>query len=65
MTPRAYSSARPSTLIWTRLDDQDAEAVRAEIDAGRHRAAGGLRLDRAVELISLAAAATGTTVSLR
>ena len=58
-------SARPTTLVWTLLDDQDAEAVRAEVHAGRHRDACGLLLNRAVELISLGAAASRSTVSLR
>jgi hypothetical protein len=58
-------SARPTTLVCTLLDDPDAEAVRAEVHAGRHRSACGLLLNRAIELISLAAAPTGTTVSLR
>ena len=47
---------QPTTLVWTLLDDQDAEAVRAEVRAGRHHDACGLLLNRAVELISLVAA---------
>jgi hypothetical protein len=67
--PRGHSAqtqpARPTTLVWALLDDQDAEAVRAEVHAGRHRDACGLLLNRAVELISLGAAASGTTMRLR
>jgi hypothetical protein len=57
--------ARPITLVWALLDDQDAEAVRAGVHAGRHRDASGLLLNRAVEFISLGAAASGTTVRFR
>jgi hypothetical protein len=63
--PAQARSAGPTGLVWALLDDQDAEAVRAEVHAGRPRAACGLLLNRAVELISLGAAASGATVSLR
>jgi hypothetical protein len=57
--PRGHSapthSARPTTLVWTLLDDEDAEAVRAAVHAGRHHDACGLLLNRAVELIPLGA----------
>jgi hypothetical protein len=51
---------RPAAVVWVLLEDRDAEDLRAEIAAGRHREAGNLLLNRAVELLSLAAAARGT-----
>jgi hypothetical protein len=53
--------ARPTTLLWALLADADAEDLRAEVHAGRHREACGLLLNRAVELLSLGAAAGTTT----
>jgi hypothetical protein len=56
---RQYPQARfvlPTTVAWVLLEDGDAEAIRAEIAAGRTGAARGLLLNRAVELISLGAA---------
>jgi hypothetical protein len=53
--------ARPTTVARALLADGDAEAVRAEVLAGRYRAACGLLLNRAVELIGLGAAATWAT----
>ena len=47
---------RPSTLVWALLEDQDANAIRAEVDAGRHADACGLLLNRAVELLALGSA---------
>ena len=47
------------TLVWALLTDDDAEDLRADVDAGRHAEACGLLLNRAVELISLGAAAFG------
>src|SRR4051794_12180739 len=52
---------RPTTVAWALLDPGDAEAIRAEVAAGRHRDACGLLLNRAVELLSLAAAGPGFT----
>jgi hypothetical protein len=49
-------SAWPTTVVWTLLDECDAEAVRTEMVAGRHHDACGLLLNAAVELISIAAA---------
>ncbi len=49
--------ARPTTLVWALLDEDAAEDLRADVRAGRHREACGLLLNRAVELITLAAAA--------
>jgi hypothetical protein len=49
-------SPRLTTVVWTLLDDRDAEAVRTEVIAGRHRDACGLLLNAAVELIPIAAA---------
>src|SRR5436189_264428 len=43
------------TVVWILLDDRDAEALRMEVDAGRHRRACGLLLNWAVELITLGA----------
>ena len=36
--------------VWAVLDDEDAEAVREELAAGRQREACGVLLDRAVEI---------------
>ena len=47
---------RPTSLFWTLLAEDDAEDLRAEIDAGRHAEACGLLLNRSIEIISLAAA---------
>jgi hypothetical protein len=52
-------SPRPSAVVWILLDDRDAEAVRTEVFAGRHHDACGLVLNRAVELIPIAAAMPG------
>jgi hypothetical protein len=46
---------RPTTVVWALLDPVDAEAIRTEVGAGRHRDACGLLLNRAIELLSLAA----------
>jgi hypothetical protein len=48
--------ACPTTLIWALLANDDAEDLRADLDAGRHAEACGLLLNRAVELLSLGAA---------
>src|SRR4051812_36531239 len=47
---------RSRTVVWILLDDRNAEDVRIEVTAGRHRAACGLLLNAAVELIPIAAA---------
>ena len=52
-------SPGPGTVVWTLLHDGDAEALRAEVAAGRHRDACGLLLNRAVELLSIGAAIPG------
>jgi hypothetical protein len=51
---------RPTTVAWALLSDEDAEAVRADLGDGRRGDACGLLLNRAVELISLGAAACGS-----
>jgi hypothetical protein len=56
-TDTAARPARPTTLVWALLDEDAAEDLRADVRAGRHREACGLLLNRAVELISLAAVA--------
>ena len=48
--------ARPTTLARALLDNGDAESIRSAVAAGRHEAACGLLLNRAIELLSLAAA---------
>ncbi len=48
----------PTTVVWALLTKHDAEAIRMEVVANRPRDACGLLLNRAVELISLAAAAS-------
>ena len=55
------SARRPAALVWVLLDEPDAEDLRAEFDAGRHHDAGGLLLNRAVELLSLGAAMPAST----
>jgi hypothetical protein len=57
--------APPTTLVWALLADADAEDLRTDVDAGRHAEACGLLLNRAVELISLGAAACGTARAAR
>jgi hypothetical protein len=47
---------RSSAVVWALLDEADADDVRAEVAAGRHRDACGTLLDRAVELLPLDAA---------
>jgi hypothetical protein len=48
-------------VAWTLLDDGDAESMRSEVANGHHDAACGLLLNRAIELLSLAAALPETT----
>ncbi len=50
----------PTTLFWTLLADDDADDLQADIGAGRYAEACGLLLNRAVEIITLGAAALGT-----
>jgi hypothetical protein len=57
--------APPTTLVWALLVNADAEDLRADVDAGRHAETCGLLLNRAVELISLGAAASGTVRAAR
>jgi hypothetical protein len=47
---------RPTTVAWALLEPGDAEAIQAEVGAGRHGDASGLLLNWALELLSLAAA---------
>ena len=54
--------ARPTTVAWTLLDDGDVEAIRSEVAAGHYGAACGLLLNRAIELLSIAAAMPATTL---
>jgi hypothetical protein len=59
-------STRSMTAVWALVADEDAEAIRADLSAGRHRAACNLLLNRAVELLSLLSALpnlSGTTTS--
>lgn len=49
---------RPTAIVWALLEELDAEDLRVELSAGRHRAACGLLLNRAVEILSLGAVAT-------
>ena len=44
---------RSMTAVWVLLDDEDAEAIRADLTVGHHRDACNLLLNRAVELLSL------------
>jgi hypothetical protein len=54
--------ARPTTVTWALLDDGDAESIRSEVAIGHHDAACGLLLNRAIELLSIAAALPETTL---
>ena len=54
--------ARPTPVAWTLLADGDAESIRSEVAAGHHEAACGLLLNRAIELLCLAAALPETTL---
>lgn len=47
---------RPPVVVWALLEDRDAEELRAEVGAGRHRGAFGVLMDRAVELLPIDAA---------
>ena len=49
-------SPRSSAVVWALLEEPDAEALRTEVDAGRLRDACDLLLDRAVEILPIAAA---------
>jgi hypothetical protein len=53
--------ARPTAVAWTLLDYGDAESIRSAVTAGHHAAACGLLLNRAIELLSIAAAPPETT----
>jgi len=55
--------ARPTTVAWTLLDDGDAESIRSEVAAGHHKAACGLLLNWAVELLPITAAMPETTLT--
>ena len=44
---------RSTTVVWALLADEDAEAIRAALSAGRPGEACNLLLNRAVELLSL------------
>jgi hypothetical protein len=46
-----------SAVVWALLEESDADVVRTEIGAGRHHDAFELLMNRAVELLPLAAAA--------
>jgi hypothetical protein len=56
---------RPTTLVWALLAVNDAEDLREDVRAGRHHEACGLLLNRAVELLSLGAAASETPRGVR
>jgi hypothetical protein len=45
--------SRSTTAVWALVADEDAEAIRAHLIAGRHGDACNLLLNRAVELLSL------------
>ena len=44
---------RSTTAVWALVADEDAEAIRADLSAGRHRDACNLLLNHAVELLPL------------
>jgi hypothetical protein len=39
---------RPTAVVWALLEPGDAEAIRAEVGTGRHRAACGLLLNHGI-----------------
>jgi len=45
--------SRSTTAVWALVADEDAEAIREDLSAGRHGDACNLLLNRAVELLSL------------
>src|SRR4051812_34109997 len=47
---------RSSAVVWALLEETDAEVVRTEVGAGRHRDACDLLLNHAVEILPIAAA---------
>ena len=47
---------RSAAVVWALLKETDADIVRAEVDAGRHHDACNLLLNRAVEILPVAAA---------
>jgi hypothetical protein len=49
--------APSTTAVWALLADEDAEAIQADLGAGRHREACHLLLNRAVELLPLSSGA--------
>src|SRR5262249_56142555 len=51
---------RQTAVVWALLHDPDSEALRAEVDSGRHHDACGLLLNRAVELLPVGAAVPET-----
>ena len=57
--------AQPTTVSWTLLDAGDAECIRSEVSAGHHGATGGLLLNRAIELLPIAAAMPETALPAR
>jgi hypothetical protein len=54
--------ARPTTVAWALLDDGDAESIRSAVATGHHDVACGLLLNRAIELLSIAAAMPEATL---
>jgi hypothetical protein len=53
-------SRRLLAVVWALLEEPDAEDLRAEVEAGRYQEACGLLLNRAIELIHVAAALIGS-----
>ena len=49
----AAGLTRSTTAVWALVADEDAEAIRADLSAGRPGEACNLLLNRAVELLSL------------
>jgi hypothetical protein len=56
LLPRSVRSrsTRSPTAVWVLIDDEDAEAIRADLGAGNSGHACDLLLNRAVELLPLA-----------
>jgi hypothetical protein len=56
------SAGRPSALVWALVKDPDVEDLRAQVRAGSYGDAFGLLLNRAVEILPLGAAVSGTNI---
>jgi hypothetical protein len=54
------SAGRPSAFVWALVEDPDVEDLRTQVRAGCYGDAFGLLLNRAIEILPLGAAVSGT-----